>query len=267
MGDGAPDLQQWAAPRRVVGAHSGDRAHAGSTAKAQQHRFRLVVERVAQQHRPLPVRAECGVTRGAGGRLGTALVAHVHSNDLCVNASQGEGLRVGGFGDGRRIGLQAVVHDQRGGGLQAGRHRGERQGIRSAGQRHPPSLEGGEMGLAERLDSRAQLPYSSLSIHRWGSSISIGKGSVSGPVQIALKRSIPTRPTTWSTNALPRVYWLSLASSPSRARSSRCSGGCLRWRGSSNRRGGGGPDGTTAGPTASITWSAWPSSSVPSTKS
>ena len=96
------------------------------------------------------------------------------------------------------------------------------------------------MGLRERLDSRAQLAYSTLSIHRCGSSISAGNGSVSGPDQIVLKRSIPTRSTTWSTNALPRVYWLSLASRPSSARSSRCSGGCLRWRRSSNRRADGG---------------------------
>jgi hypothetical protein len=29
---------------------------------------------------------------------------------------------------------------------------------------------------------------------------------VCGPVQTALNRVIPTRFTTWSTNALPRVY-------------------------------------------------------------
>ena len=90
----------------------------------------------------------------------------------------------------------------------------------AAGQRHTPSFDGGHMGLNERLDSRAQLP-TTRSIHRCGSSISSGSGSVSGLVQIVLNRSIPTRSTTWSTNALPRVYWLSLASTPSSARSSR----------------------------------------------
>ena len=48
--------------------------------------------------------------------LGTTLVAYPHANHLCVNASQRDGLGPGGFGDLRRIGLQTVVDDARGGG-------------------------------------------------------------------------------------------------------------------------------------------------------
>lgn len=144
-----------------------------------------------------------------------------------VHTSQRNRLYASCFRDRGRAGLQTVVHDQCGGGPQPCGYSGERQRVRAAGEPHAPTVAGVEMDPSELLRSRTQLRYSTLSIHRCGFSISAGNGSVSGPDQIVLNSFIPARSTTWSTNALPRVYWLSLASKPSRARTSRCSGGCL----------------------------------------
>src|SRR5271156_2839070 len=104
-----------------------------------------------------------------------------------------------------------MVDNQRSGRQHRRRDTGERQRIRATRERHTPAIGGGEKFLSERRHSRAEFGYSTLSIHRCGYSISTGRGRVAGPVHTALNRSIPTRSTTWSTKALPRVYWLSLA--------------------------------------------------------
>jgi len=102
--------------------------------------------------------------------------------------------------------LQPMVDDQRSGRLGRGRDGGERQRIRTAGQRDTPAFVAGGVVADESCDGRLQRCYSTLSIHRCGPSISVGSGRVSGLDQMALNLAIPTRPTTWSTNALPLVY-------------------------------------------------------------
>src|SRR5271165_733694 len=264
----APHTQQRSTPRRVVGAHPGDRSGARTATQAEQHALGLIVESVGQQHWAIATGSlERVVPGSARGALRPAVSADLDAKDLGVNASQFLSKAASGRGDRCRAGLQTVIHDQRGGRQQGGRDGGERQRIRAPRQRHAPAIGAGEVLLGERRYGRAELRYSTRSIHRCGYSISIGRGRVSGPVHTVLNRFIPTRSTTWSTNALPRVYWLSLASMPSSARSSRCSGGCLRCRRSSKRLRMVDTDGTTTGPTASITWSAWPSNNVPSTNS
>src|SRR5690606_36935829 len=267
-GDASAHPQQRAVPRRVVWAHPGDRPGSGAAADSEQHRLGLIVEGVSEQHRGFSAGGGQRLVAGrAGGRLRTAGGADLDPQNPGGDAAQLQRLSPGGLRDLGRTGLQLVVDDQRGGGLELGRHRGQGQRVRTAGQRHTPAVVGAGPGAFERGQRRPQGGYSTRSIHRCGSSISAGSGRVSGLSQDRLNRSMPTFATTWSTNALPRVYWLILASTPSRARTSRCSGGCLRCRRSSNRRRITETVGTTAGPTASITCSACPSSRVPSTSS
>ena len=86
-----------------------------------------------------------------------------------------------------------------------------------------------------------------------GSAISVRVGNVSGDVQMALNDAIPTCCTTASTNAAPLTYWASYMSIPSNARSSRSIGPFDRRRRSLKDALIAATDGTTAGPTASIT--------------
>ena len=79
------------------------------------------------QRRAAVLEHQSGVAGGPGRGLGPTLVSHSHAKHLCVNASQSDRLLARGLGGGGRVGLQAVVHDQRGGGPQRGRDRRERQ--------------------------------------------------------------------------------------------------------------------------------------------
>jgi len=76
---------------------------------------------------------------------------------------------------------------------------------------------------------------------------------VSGDVQTALNAGIPTWSTTAPTKAPPFTYWASFMSIPSSARSSRSIGPLVRLRRSVNDARIAETDGTTLGPTASMT--------------
>lgn len=80
-GHRAPDVQQRTAEDPAHRRHAGQRARAGAAGQAEQHRFRLVVECVAEQHR-----GRSGLRRRSGQRrvprvpccrLETALAGHL----------------------------------------------------------------------------------------------------------------------------------------------------------------------------------------------
>ncbi len=80
------------------------------------------------------------------------------------------------------------------------------------------------MDPSELLRSRTQLRYAQ-SIHRCGFRSRQAAAS-EGPVDRV--EQLHSRPVDHMVDGYClRVYWLSLASKPSRARTSRCSGGCL----------------------------------------
>ncbi len=192
-----PHAQQRAAPRRVPRGHARERARAGPAAESQQHRLGLVVERVPEQHGgERACRVQRAVASRSGSGLWAARGADVDAKDLRVNASQSNRLLSGGGRHPSRILLQSVVDDQGGRRLQLRGDGRQRKRVRPTRQRDAPPVVVGDVAATEGRHRGAQRAYSTLSIHRCGSSISVGSGSVSGPDQIMLNRAIPTRSTT-----------------------------------------------------------------------
>ena len=162
---------------------------------------------MSEQHRcALPGSIECAVPGGPGGRLRTSGMPNLHAQDLSPYAAERPGLFGGCCGHQVGVGLKSVVDDQGCGGQRRSRGGGQRQRVGATGQCHAPERRVSKPGRGEPGQRRAQPGYSTRSIHRCGSSISSGSGRVWAAVQTALKRAIPTRSTTWSTKALPRVY-------------------------------------------------------------
>ena len=99
--------------------------------------------------------------------------------------------------------VDAVVELLEEAGLSRQRHQsihdlsgGERQRVRASGQ---PDAHLGESGQVSSRKICDRACHNTRAIHRDGSSISSGRGNVSGFVQMGSKRSIPTVPTTSST--------------------------------------------------------------------
>ena len=138
-GDGTAHPQKWPTPGRVVAAHTRDGPRARAAPQAQQDRLGLVVEGVREQYRrPGACLVECRVARRPGRRLRTADGADLHAQDPGRDTAHRQRLGLGGAGHLGRILLQLVIDDQRRGGPQRGGRRGQRQRIRSSGQRHAP---------------------------------------------------------------------------------------------------------------------------------
>src|SRR4051794_17726907 len=97
--------------------------------------------------------------------------------------------------------------------------------------------------------------------HRSGCSSSSAVGSISGPRQTSLRRSIPPSATTASQNAFPILYWRIFISRPSSFWSRRPAPEADRRRSSSASRSCG-REGRTSSPTASMTCSACPSTTA-----
>ena len=207
MGEAASQAQQRSEPGRIGGTHAGDRAGTGAATQAQQHGLGLVVEGVAEQHRFRAAGGvQRGVPRGAGGGLGPAFGAHSDGQHPGLDATEVKCLPARRPRDRFRAGDQTVVDDEGHGGQDCRGGGRQRQRVRAARQRHAPRPRLGQPARGEVGQRAAQPVYSTRSIHRCGFWISSGSGSVAGPVQTVLNRSMPTLATTWSTKALPRVY-------------------------------------------------------------
>ena len=89
-----------------------------------------------------------------------------------------------------------MVDDQRRSRLHRCRDGRQRQRIGPSRQGDTPTRVDDRVFATERLDGRLQRGYSTRSIHRCGSSISVGSGKVSGLDQTVLNRVMPTRDTT-----------------------------------------------------------------------
>jgi hypothetical protein len=139
----APDAEQRPPVEAARPLHALQAGRPAAPGQTQQHRLRLVVERVAEQDRGGTAVGrgllEGGVAGGAGGGLGSTIGADGHLGD-----DHGVKAQVGGLlrGAGRGIPgscLQTVVDDH-GAGAESGARclerggRGEREGVGTAGE-------------------------------------------------------------------------------------------------------------------------------------
>ena len=110
LGVAAAKRKKRAAEKAVDLGHAGDRARSRAAAEPEQHRLRLVVESVGQQHGVRVLRFEHGVPSRSRGRFWAPSAPHLDFHDVDVHPPLGELLgsvccNIGGPG------LELVVDD------------------------------------------------------------------------------------------------------------------------------------------------------------
>ena len=290
-GHRAAHVEQRPAPRRVVRRASRRATRSRTAGQPEQHRLRLIVEGVPEQHRAVGPR---GVERARTGPGGRRPPARPSRSTLTVSTRRRRAAERQGAGRGLRRPpsaepvLQPVVDDE--GVHRTGlgdarprsapasrRHRTAPTATRrrrgrarrpSAARRAAPQQRRSLGQRGHRLRARRLIPgpgRSSVS----GSSISASRGRVSGPVQTALNSVHPDPADDGVDEGLAPHVLRHLGVHPEQRADQPLQrvapAGARRW--SKALPGSPPPTGTTAGPTASITWSACPSSRVPSISS
>ncbi len=225
-------------PRRVMRAHPGDRAGTRSAAQPEQHRLGLVVEGVAEQYR-------CAVTGRRPARR-NAPDAPRPPGHRCRRHRPKEHARqrnpepaLAGGRNRRRCPIRPAAGGRRSARWWAQARPRPRSGPGIRRRRTVPRTRPRPSTRLRRRPptacrSAATAPVRSIVAVRRSRQAAAG---CRGWTRSVLNRAIAAPPPPHaSTKALPRVYWLILASKPSSARTTRCSGGCLRCLRSSKRR-------------------------------